>query len=173
MQMLTLNVHQNYERDYRRGWQCITISMMLVLIWMLSIYYMYGFSRIITNNYIVYVCSCFVLNSMTFAVFISFTTLLNNLHRRFAIVNSCLRYHYSIPLNSGISELASTLWIRLVFFQNRNFFARKEFVFKGAVCQHRTDTIYMIKFIGRQYSSLVSTMDKISAFYAFQVTYLH
>lgn len=92
IQMLTLNVHQNYERDYRRSWQCIPISMMLFWIWMFSTYYVFGDPKYLTTKYAVYTCSCFVHGSMTLTVFITFITLLNNLYRRFACVNSWLRY---------------------------------------------------------------------------------
>lgn len=59
------------------------------------------------------------------------------------------------------------------FFQNRNCFLKRKFIFKESVCKDKTDAIAMIKFIGRQHSLLISAVDKINAFYAFQVECLH
>lgn len=101
-QMSTLNVHQNHNKEYRRSWQRIAISTMLTLI-ALSTVHIYCWFDVSKNlfeaQYIVYLISCVVHNFMTFAVFTSVITLLSYFHKRFAEVNSCLRYQCTFSIN--------------------------------------------------------------------------
>lgn len=99
--MLILNVRRNYTKEYRRAWQYIIISVVLILVSTIASYYTRG--KGIGMNFgmtsvIIFYSARFIQRAMTLAIPISFITLLKNLYKRFATVNNCLRYRYNFVL---------------------------------------------------------------------------
>lgn len=181
MQMSRLNVHQNYKKEYRRAWQYIIISLVLISASIVFSFHVRGIHVYIQGTHsaltcVIFYTSRFIQKFMTLAIPISFIILLNNLYKRLSSINACLRYHWSFLVNKLIHNLAQKSFFgSLIFFVfdfNRNCFLNRQLIFERIVSKQRPDANNMIRFFGRQYSLLTDTTDKISAFYSIQVKFL-
>lgn len=92
MQISTLNVHQNYKQEYRRGWQNIIFAICAILVSILFTYSVYGTSRHSISKYIVFLIGNCIFKAMIISILMSFITLMNHLFKRLESLNSRLRY---------------------------------------------------------------------------------
>lgn len=99
MQISKLNVHRNYKKEYRRGLLYIISSLGLIIAsiafscYIQGIYvFIHGTSRYLTLKSALYYGIRFIQKAMALTTLVSFIILLNNLYKRFTILNSCLRY---------------------------------------------------------------------------------
>lgn len=153
-------VYFNYRREYRYVWLSIAVITILSLVFMAAscfLYKKYQGDKICFAYYLV--GETLIISAQTLP-FLSYITLLRNLHERLGALNSLLRF-WLFSHSHDFLHIFDILFLILI----RN---RKQFMLINI---RKEDSINFVKFTGRQHSFLTGIMDQINFCYSFQVRY--
>lgn len=163
IQIQCMGIHLDHKQENRRAWLFYAIAY-LAVIFVEAINSWLSFTSLeILSAYASDLYGMII--SMTIQT--SFTILLCNIQKRYALLNFMLRFAvYSIIKHPNIFLINSTFgfWHRRHFLRGRKL--------NGSSIEHKERSIKCIKFIGRQHLLLTDTVHQLNHCYSFKVRLL-
>lgn len=174
-----MDIHLNHKKEHRRICLYYAIGLNIIFILMILTYVYHDYLR---ENYLSHSLSVSVQISFFVAlqactstvITISFIIFIYNIHKRFSVLNSILRFRF---LLLRMQTKLSFFWVPFlfcnfsIFIPNRNRFLNKKELNISIIVNQKDESINVIKFIGRQHLQLTDLMDQLNFCYSFQVNF--